>query len=478
MTQKVLLVEDTFSLAMVYQDWLVQAGYECDHVETGKQALDMLAADDYRVALLDLQLPDMNGMEVLDHITRQGLPVSVVVVTASGSINIAVEAMRGGAYDFVVKPVARERLETSVRNAAERQVLRQTVAEIQHSYGDGEFHGFIGQSPAMLGVFKIIENVSASNASVFITGESGTGKEVCAEAIHRAGPRSGAAFVPLNCAAIPKDLIESEIFGHIKGAFTGATSDRDGAAAMADGGTLFLDEICEMDLGLQSKLLRFLQTGKIQKVGSDKLQDVNVRVICATNRDPMTEVAEGRFREDLFYRLYVVPVALPPLRERGDDILLLAREFLKDFGAEEGKSFTGFSDDAEDALLVHRWAGNVRELQNAIRNVTVLHDGELVEKEMLPLGSMPTGPEQASSGASTDALTRSQSSVGRAAPSVSDTPEGQLVRLRIGRPFEEHERDLIEATIDWCGGSIPKASRVLKMSPSTLYRKREEWAEN
>jgi two-component system repressor protein LuxO len=236
----------------------------------------------------------------------------------------------------------------------------------------------------MRAVYDIIRSVAPSKASVFITGESGTGKELAAEALHKASPRAGKPFIALNCGAIPRDLLESEVFGHVKGAFTGATSDRVGAAKLADGGTLFLDEIGEMPLEMQVKLLRFVQTGTFGAVGSSRLERVDVRFVCATNRDPMLEVQAGRFREDLYYRLYVVPVQLPPLRERGDDVLLVARHFLTQFSREERRRFTGFAPEAERMLMAFSWPGNVRQLQNVVRNIVVLHDGPLVTAAMIP----------------------------------------------------------------------------------------------
>ncbi|MEM7424578.1 MAG: sigma-54 dependent transcriptional regulator [Pseudomonadota bacterium] len=475
--QKVLLVEDAFSLAVVYKDWLERAGFDCVHVDTGKAALAELEDGKFQAMLLDLNLPDANGMDILKHVEEQKISVTVVVVTGSGSIKTAVDAMRAGAYDFIVKPAAEERMITTIRNACEREQLHEAIAEIRNDYADGNFHGFIGKSPVMLGVFKMIENVARSKATVFITGESGTGKEVCAEAIHKSGPRAGKPFVPLNCAAIPKDLIESEIFGHVKGAFTGATGDREGAAAAADGGTLFLDEICEMDVDLQTKLLRFLQTGTVQRVGSDKVVPVDVRVICATNRNPHEEVEQGRFREDLYYRLHVLPIHLPPLRERDADVLEIGQAFLESFSQEEGKTFQAFSVEAEDMLLAHGWPGNVRELQNVIRNAVVLNDGEVLTDEMIRIG----GPSRSSSTAKPSAAapiaqeTAAPAQRPAAASTGVDGEGNKIVRVVLGRTFAELERDVVMATFDYCGGSVPKASKVLKMSPSTLYRKREDW---
>ena len=462
--KKILIVEDTPSLLLVYCEWLRKAGFEVDEAETGADALKALRTGAYMVALLDLQLPDLTGFDVLSAIRDEEIPTTAVVITANGSISTAVEAMRGGAYDFLVKPLAADRLVTTTRNAAERNDLQIVVAGVVKSTEGIRKHGFIGSSPAMLGVYKTIEAVAASTVPVFITGESGTGKEVCASAIHHAGPRHAKPFVVVNCAAIPKDLLESEIFGHVKGAFTGATGNRLGAAKSADGGTLFLDEIGELDLGLQAKLLRFLQTGVVQSVGSDKAEPVDVRILCATNRDPLKQIADGDFREDLYYRLHVVPLVLPPLRDRGADIVEIAKAFLSRFSAEDSKAFIGFTPEAEAMLLAHHWPGNVRELQNVMRNVVVLNDGEDVTPEMLPLGGSAGG--QASSAFSVVSANRDR------ARTVSDAA---TITLDLNQSFADSERALIEAAIERCGGSIPKAARMLDLSPSTIYRKREGW---
>ena len=273
---RVLLVEDTRSLAVVYEQYLVQDGYDVLLADCGQQALAQLLASPPPVVLLDLELPDMSGMAILQQITEQQLPCSVVVITAHGSVDVAVEAMRCGAFDFLTKPFDGKRLCATARNAFKHQQLSSLVAQYRENFERSSFAGFIGASMAMQAVYRIIESAAPSKATVFITGESGTGKEVCAEAIHQCSPRRDQPFIALNCAAIPHDLMESEIFGHVKGSFTGAQGDRKGAASLADGGTLFLDEICEMDLDLQSKLLRFIQTGTLQRVGSGKLETVDV----------------------------------------------------------------------------------------------------------------------------------------------------------------------------------------------------------
>lgn len=295
-------------------------------------------------------------------------------------------------------------------------------------------------------VYDVIENAAASRATVFITGESGTGKDICAQTIHRLSPRSSGPFVALNCAAIPAGLLESELFGHVKGAFTGAIETREGAVKRAQGGTLFLDEICEMDIGMQSKLLRFLQTLTYTKIGGSREEKSDIRIVCATNRDPQDEVTKGRFRHDLYYRLHVVPVVMPSLRGRRDDILDLADYYLHLTAGEENKRFTGFTPEAEHFLTHYDWPGNVRELQNMIRSLVVLHAGPVVELSMLR-------PPLQTAGASGTA--------------VMGTP----------LPLWQVERDAIEQAITLCGGNIPRAAALLEISPSTIYRKKQAWEE-
>ena len=303
---------------------------------------------------------------------------------------------------------------------------------------------FIGRSDAMREVFARLERAAASAAPVFITGESGSGKELCARALHENGPRASGPFVAVNCAAIPAELAESEFFGHVRGAFTGASEARRGHAEAAHGGTLFLDEICEMDITLQGKLLRFLETGLVRPVGGSTERRVDVRIICATNRDPQREVREGRFRADLFWRLHVLPVSLPPLRERGEDILLLARHFLTRFAREEGRRPMRIGTDAERLMLSHSWPGNVRQLQNVLRQIVVFHDAPELTADMLaPL--LP--PEH----------------------DTAPQPQAGPPRLRL------LERRAIEEAIASCGGSVPRAARLLGVAPSTIYRKRQAW---
>jgi DNA-binding NtrC family response regulator len=456
-TPDILIIEDTASIALVFQKWLKKSGINAVIAGTGSEGIEHLRTGMFKAVLLDLDLPDMKGQDIVKLAKDEGLDITFVIVTASGSINVAVDAMRMGAYDFLIKPAAEERLVTTVRNALEREAIQSTVKEIKKVSNKKSKHGFTGSSLPMIAVYRMIDSIAQSKASVFITGESGTGKEVCAQSIHDASPRKNSAFVPLNCAAIPKDLIESEIFGHKSGAFTGATSDRTGAAITADGGTLFLDEICEMDLNLQSKLLRFLQTGIVQKVGSDQQTRVDVRILCATNRDPMLEVAEGRFREDLYYRLHVLPLHLPALRDREGDAVEIAKVFLAEMSLEEGKSFKGFAEDAENALLNYQWPGNIRELQNTIRKVVILNDVEYVTADMLQI----------------DHSANLKLMTGNKGNDFGE--DGLPFSINLNQNFADIERQVIEAAILHCNNSIPKASEMLQLSPSTIYRKKEGW---
>ncbi|KAA0580349.1 sigma-54-dependent Fis family transcriptional regulator [Azospirillum sp. B21] len=460
----VLLIEDTPSLARVYAEYLKKESHTVISVETGADALAQLNDGAPKVVLLDLQLPDMNGMEVLKRIDTQALPCAVIVITAHGSVKAAVEAMRYGAYDFLVKPFSADRLVVTVRNAMERLRLAQLVDTFEKDLNRARYHGFIGSSLAMQAVYRIVDSAASSRATVFITGESGTGKEVCAEAIHRQSQRAARPFIAINCGAIPKDLMESEIFGHVKGSFTGAVSDREGAAARADGGTLFLDEICELAPDLQTKLLRFIQTGTFTPVGGSKLEKVDLRIVCATNRDPLREVEEGRFREDLYYRLHVIPIHLPPLREREDDVLEIARHYLAEFAKEEKKGFTSFSPEAQQALRHYHWPGNVRQLQNVVRIVAVLHDGDTVTPEMLP---PPLGAPQPLVPAAVPALAAAGAAPAPR-PHVPPSPDSI-------KPLWEVEKDAIEDAIAACEGNIPRAAALLQISASTIYRKRLAW---
>ncbi|TWB12930.1 two-component system repressor protein LuxO [Nitrospirillum amazonense] len=536
--RRVLIVEPTPSLAAAYSQALRKDGHALQVVDTAPAARRALAEAPADVVLLNLQLPGGNGLDLLKELKADAKAPQVVALTAQGSVQMAVDVMRAGAVDVLLLPAGTERLRQAMAAAlAERAKVLEAApptAPVEDPLG---YLGFVGTSPAMRGVYRMIEAAAPSKATVFITGESGTGKEVCAEAIHRRSPRVGRPFIPVNCAAIPKDLMESEIFGHVKGAFTGATTDHAGAALQADGGTLFLDEIGEMDLSLQAKLLRFLQTGMVKKVGSEKAEAVDVRIVCATNRDPFAEVQAGRFREDLFYRLQVISIELPPLRDRGDDILLIAREFLAKYTQEERKSFTGFSDEAEEIMRTYNWPGNVRQLLNVVRNVVVLNDGAVIQPFMLPpplnkptmivppmlndprwaamAGPMPfpfTPPPAANlagpaSGGTLGGVAPSGFGMPPMAPAapapggvsvggarIPGVPAGATSwaapiplddapaathdsdpnpERRI-RPLWMVEEETIEEAIRLCQGNITRAAALLEINPCTIYRRRQK----
>ncbi|WP_453891332.1 quorum-sensing sigma-54 dependent transcriptional regulator LuxO [Vibrio zhugei] len=447
-----LMVEDTASVAALYRSYLTPLNIDITLVGTGQDAIRSIAEREPDLILLDLRLPDMTGMDVLYAVKREHPHVPIVFMTAHGSIDTAVDAMRHGAQDFLLKPCEADRLRVTVNNAMRKaSKLKDDALDPDNQ----NYQGFIGSSHTMQAVYRTIDSAASSKASIFITGESGTGKEVCAEAIHAASKRVDKPFIAINCAAIPKDLIESELFGHVKGAFTGAATDRQGAAELADGGTLFLDELCEMDLDLQTKLLRFIQTGTFQKVGSSKMKSVDVRFVCATNRDPWKEVQEGRFREDLYYRLYVIPLHLPPLRERGEDVIEIAYSLLGFMSKEEGKGFVRMSADVVERFKHYEWPGNVRQLQNVLRNVVVLNEG----REIL-LTMLPPPLNQPVEKAITDAR-----------PEASESS----LSVRDIRPLWLTEKLAIEQAIEACDGNIPRAAGYLDVSPSTLYRKLQTW---
>ena len=464
MTAPLLLIEDTLSLQMVYRSVLTSAGHAVHVAGNAADGLEAFIATKPAAILLDLMLPDRDGLDLMAEMLALRPDARVIVITSNGSINKAVEAMRAGAHDFLVKPFDETRFLGAVDNALSGRAPQRRTAR-SPAPPPPSSDAFIGSSAVMDRIHATIRSVARSMATVFITGESGTGKELCALAIHDNSTRASGPFIALNCGAIPQDLLESEVFGHVKGSFTGAISDKPGAAAAADGGTLFLDEICEMAPALQTKLLRFLQTSTVQPVGATRPRKVNVRIVCATNKDPLDAVRRGTFREDLYYRLFVVPIHMPPLRERGEDAIEIAAAALHRFAVEEGRNFTGLSHEVATLFRSHPWPGNVRQLLNVIRHVVVLNDGGLVTPDMLP-----------------DSLPRATTTPDRTAPDSTATagrpatdPAHPALDSLIGLPLAEIERMVIEATLARFHGSVPKAARALDLSPSTLYRKIEGW---
>ena len=454
---RILMIEDSIPNALAYKAFLRDESYDITHVENGRQALVELGKNIADVILLDMRLPDMDGMEILKRLAEQNVADRVIVMTSHASVNLAVKAMSNGAHDFLTKPFTKERLLTTLNNLLKHQrqgaILQALKSEKLASSPIG---GFIGSSAVMQTLYRSLHNISASDATVMITGESGTGKEVCAEALHQLSSRAAKNFVPLNCAAIPKDLLESEIFGHVKGAFTGAIEARTGAAMRANGGVLFLDEICELDIHLQAKLLRFVQTSEVQPVGSSETTWVDIRILAATNRNPQLEVREGRFREDLFYRLNVVPVHLPPLRDREEDVLEIARHLLDIYRKKERKNFTSFSPEAEELLLRYRWPGNVRELIHCIHRLMVLNDGTEIHYDMLKsiLDNQINLTTDQGDGKNED--------INRHNP---------ILPLK---PLREIELDYIRESLRVSNQSVPQAAALLDISPSTIYRRLKE----
>lgn len=468
----VYVVEDSLSSGALYCNQLQKAGFETEHFVDGYSALVAIKAKMPAVLVQDVCLPDISGLEVLKYVNKQEVSAKVIIITSNSSIDVAVDAMRLGGYDFIEKPFTSERLITSVSNAIKQQHQELEIVEVEPESTSLDRQNFIGESLSMHTVFRLLESAARSKASVFVTGESGTGKEVCALGLHQASARNNGPFIAINCAAIPAELFESEFFGHVKGAFSGALTDRKGAVEVANGGTLFLDEICEMQLNLQAKLLRFLQTGTFCKVGSSEVLQSDVRIVCATNRNPAAEVGEGRFREDLYYRLNVIPVTLPPLRERGDDILLLANHILMAKSAENNKKFQSFSEDVKQTFRQYDWPGNIRELQNVIENIVVIYDGQSVQQDMLPnnFGHSVVNQQQhplhnhiSQPHSAKDVNTNVK---------VQPEPNNNIIQLWIV------EKNAIEDAINQCDGNIPLAAAYLGISASTIYRKMKSWVEN
>jgi two-component system repressor protein LuxO len=463
---RVLMVEDSISLSAIYKAYLEGANYQLVCAETLGVAHAILGSFQPDIILLDIELPDGNGMDFLVEAVALELSPTVIIMTAHGTSDMAVKAIQKGAFDFLTKPFDVARLKVTIDNAAAQLKLGKRADKLAKLERD-HYCNFIGQSLAMQSVYKTIDSLAASDATGFIVGESGTGKELAAEAIHQQSLRSNAEFIAINCGAIPGELMENELFGHVKGAFTGASSNREGAASVANGGTLFLDEICEMSLDLQKKLLRFIQTGTFRKVGSTTLEKVDVRFVSATNRDPLVEVRAGRFREDLFYRLHVIPVRMPPLREREADLLMLANHFLLQFSDSEGKQFNRFSEDAAEAIRRYPWPGNVRQLQNAMQQVVVLNEGTTVDYYMLPdlVVSGKLEPEMSST-----ATVLSINSPRKPAPQ-----QAHMTRRQQIEPLWLTEKNSVEAAIDICDGNVNQAAGLLEVAPSTLYRKLQFW---
>ena len=386
---KILIADDELSITKGLSAVLSDEGYDVVVAQDGKKALDHLGADSFGVVLADLMMPKLDGLALLKELQRLGIPTECIIVTGQGTVDSAVQAMREGAYDYIEKPLNAEklnRLKALIPKALEKFNVQQRNRELSSKLEGFTHYGELtGQSEEMRGVYQVIDAVAPSSASVLILGESGTGKELVARALHTKSDRAKGPFFALNCAALPKDILENELFGHEKGAFTGSTNEKAGAFEMSDGGTIFLDEVAEMPSDIQVKLLRSIETRVIRRLGGKKEIAVDIRVVAATNRDLQKALAENELREDLYYRLAVVEIFLPPLRDRAGDIKLLANEFLTRFAQQNGKKVSGFDDRAWEFILSHHWPGNVRELKNAVeRAVIMTRSDKITAADIMP----------------------------------------------------------------------------------------------
>ncbi len=447
---RALVVDDDKTMCEMLRANLTRRGYEVVTCNIAQDAFDTLRTTDFDVVVTDLNMRGMNGLELCERIVADRPDVPVVLITAFGSLDTAIGAIRAGAYDFIPKPFDIDTLVVALDRAVQHRALREEVTRLRRAVGETQrFDDLIGNSPAMRRIYAVIDRIRDSAATVLITGESGTGKELVARALHRRSRRASGPFVAINCAAVPETLLESELFGHARGAFTDARSARTGLFAQADGGTLFLDEIGDIPAGLQPKLLRALQERKVRPLGADTESEFDARLVVATNRDLEAAVEEGRFREDLFYRVNVVQIAMPPLRARGNDVLLLAQHFLERASALAGKKVTSLSPAAAQKLVTYSWPGNVRELQNCIDRAIAMAQYAHVALEDLPEKIRDHK--------------RSHVVV------VSDDPTELL-------PMEEVERTYILRVVDAVGGNKAEAARILGFDRTTLYRKLERYA--
>jgi len=440
---RVLIVEDDPTTRLGLTELVRTWGFTTEAAADGEEALQRITAFRPSIIISDLVMPRMNGLELLRALMDEGGDLTVVILTAQGTVETAVEAIKEGAYDYLTKPIEPQRLKILLDKIVERQDTRREVKVLRRQLRDhGTFGRMIGNSAQMRKVYQVVEQAAPTSASVLIWGESGTGKELVAQSIHQLSPRAQMPFVPINCAAIPETLLESEIFGHEKGAFTGASDRREGCFELADRGTLFLDEIAEMTPATQVKLLRVLQERKFRRLGGRAEQSVDVRVIAATNANPSEAVKSGRLREDLYYRLNVFAIELPPLRQRKEDLSLLIQSFLGEFNARNGKSVSAVDPTAMRILEQYNWPGNVREVRNVIERAVILSSGEFIEPKHFP-------------------------------PLVIDSPDvvKPTVVLQPGVTVDEAEERLILMTLAHTRDNKTRAAEILGISLKTLHNK-------
>jgi two-component system response regulator HydG len=447
-TPTILIVEDDIENRTAIVKVLEGAEYKVLETDNGQQALDIIKDGDVDVLVTDLRLPIMDGVELLKRAKAVDQDIEVIMITGHGTVEIAVEAIKEGAYDFITKPVKKAQLLRAIEKAAEKQYLSRENRELRQQLNQSGERRIVYASTEMRNIVRMVEQVGPSTATVLITGESGTGKDVIADAIHAASPRRLKPIIKVSCAALPDTLLESELFGYEKGAFTGANARKEGRFELANGGTLFLDEIGEISPAVQVKLLRVLQDGKFERLGGTRTIDADVRILAATNKDLLKEVAEKRFREDLFYRLNVINIRIPSLRERKEDVQLLAMHFLKHYADKNNKAIDGFTEDAMLALTSYDWPGNVRELENAIERAVVF-----TNVKQVPVSVLPT---------SVSAFAESRHSL----------------TFKIGTPLRELERKAIDITLQHTRGDKNMAARLLGIATRTIYRHLEKHEES
>jgi len=469
---RILVADDEPNLRRVLSAILRRDGHDVTQAVDGAEALDRLGAGDVDVVVTDLRMPKVDGMDVLRHAAEHNPHVPVIMITAYGSVGQAVEAIKAGAFDYIEKPFEQDQIRVVIEKAVKQAIANRTAprpglyAIDANEEVRGRF-GLVGDSAEMQAIFEVIEKVADTPSTVLITGESGTGKELVAKALHEGSGRKGGPFIKINCAAIPKTLMESELFGYEKGAFTGATSSKPGRFELADGGTLFLDEIGEIPVEMQVKLLRAIQESEFERVGGLKTIKVDVRLITATNRDLEAEIKAGNFREDLYYRLNVVPLAIPPLRRRRGDIPLLVRHIIRKFNERLKKSVTGIADDALALLEAHAWPGNIRELENVLERTILFCKGDVIQRADLP----EELSQHAAPGAAAPAGEPEEEGVEAIPAELSgDASLKDIVRAETSRV----ERELIAKALDETGGNVTQAAKLLKISRKSLQMKMKE----
>jgi len=450
-TERILIVEDEENERSGLAELIGAWGYDTDTAADGVDALERVAAINPGIVVTDLKMPRMDGMELLEQLAAQPQQIAVILLTAQGSVEAAVSAMKRGAFDFIEKPVNPTRLRNILQNATRiRGAERELEANRRKLRDIGVLGELVGSSAKMQELFRLIELVAPSTASILITGESGTGKELLARTIHSLGSRKSKPFVAINCAAIPETLIESEIFGHEKGAFTGALERRTGCFELAEGGTLLLDEIGEMPIATQAKLLRVLEDRKLRRLGSKTETSVDVRVLAATNKEPQEAVARGQLRNDLFYRLNVFNIHMPPLRDHKEDLPDLVTALLRDMNEKHGRHVAGVSEPVMASFAAHAWPGNVRELRNTLERAIIVCDGAMIEPRHLPPGFGTVVPR-------------------------SPVQEANAVRLGVGTTVDEAERLLILKTLEATHNNKTRAAEILGISLKTLHNKLKEY---